>query len=77
MVAYTIEALSSILIEVPSIKGRATFKALWDVVRVIIPILRKIKHPDHPVEGMTGMMIEATAYALMYVRPLLVLDCLG
>jgi hypothetical protein len=64
MVAYTIEALSAVLSKVPSINGCPTFKDLWDVIRVLLPILRKIKHPDHAVKGMAGMMIEASAYAL-------------
>ena len=77
MVTYTIEALSSILIEVPSIKGRPTFKDLWDAVPVLLPMLCKITHPDHPVEGMTEMMMEATAYDLVSIRPWLVTDRLG
>ena len=74
MVAYTIEALSVILVEVPIIQGWPIFKALWDVVRVLIPLLRQIKHPDHPVEGLAGMKMEAGAYVLVSLRPWLVPD---
>ena len=40
-------------------------------------MLRKIKHPDHPVEGMSGMMMRAAAYTLVYIRPWLVPDLMG
>ena len=77
MVAHTLEALSSIFVEIPIIRGRPTFKALWDVVRALLLMLHKIKHPDHPVEEMTGMMMEAAAYTLVSVRPWLVPDPMG
>ena len=72
MVAYSIEALSAILNKVPSINGRPTFKALWDLMRLLLPILRTIQYLDHPDEGMTGIMMEAAAYALVSTRPWLV-----
>ena len=77
MVAYTIEALSAILSEVPAITGRPTFKALWDAIRILLPLLHKIKHPDHPVEGIAEMMMEVDAYALVSAMQWLVTDCVG
>ena len=77
MVAYSIEALSAILNKVPSINGRPTFKALWDLMRLLLPILQTIQHPDHPDEGMAGIMMEAAAYALVSARPWLVPDRVG
>ena len=72
MVTYSIEALSTILSNVPAINGHSTFKALWGVVRVLLPILCRIKHPNHAVEGMAGMMMEAADYVLVYAKPWLV-----
>ena len=77
MVAYTIQALLVILVEVPYIQGLPTFKALWDVIRALLPIIHKIKHPDNPVEGMVGMTIEAATYVLVSIRPWLVPDHMG
>ena len=77
MVAYSIEVLSAILNEVPSINGRPTFKALWDLMRLFPPVLQTIQHSDHPDEGMAGIMIEAAAYSLVSARPWLVLDRVG
>ena len=74
MVAYRIGALSAILNEVPSINERPTFKALWVLMRLLLPILQTIQHPDHPDEGMVGIMMEAATYALVSTRPWLVPD---
>ena len=64
--AYSTEALSEISAKVPRIKGRLTFKALWDTRLALIPMLHKIKHLDHPVEGVEGMR---TWTALVSTRP--------
>ena len=77
MVAYSIEALSAILNKVPSINGCPTFKILWDLMRLLLPILQTIQHPDHPDKGMAGIMMEAATYALVSARPWLVPDCVG
>ena len=77
MVAFSIEALSAILNEEPSINGRPTFKALWDSMRFLLPILQRIHHPDHPDEGMEGIIMEAAAYALVSARPWPVPDRVG
>jgi hypothetical protein len=61
MVAYSVLALNTVLNDIPAITGRPTFKALWDLMRMLLPLLRTIQHPDHPEEGMAGIMIEAAA----------------
>ena len=69
MVAYSITALSAVLNDIPAITGRPTFKALWDMKRMLLPLLCTIQHPDHPQEGMAGMMMETVEYALVSAQP--------
>ena len=77
MVAYSIQAILAILNDLPSINGRPTFKALWDMMRMLLPLLHTIQHPDHLDEGMAGIMIEAAVYALVSARPWLEPDRVG
>jgi len=48
MVAYSVLALNTVLNDIPAITGRPTFKALWDLMRMLLPLLRTIQHPDYP-----------------------------
>lgn len=77
MVAYSILALNTVLNDIPAITGRPTFKALWDLMRQLLPLLRTIQHPDHPEEGMAGIMMETAAYAIVSARPWVVPDRVG
>ena len=77
MVAYGIQALLAILNDIPSIKGSPTFKALWDLMRMLLPLLRTIQHPDHLDECMAGIMMETVAYALVSARPWVEPDRVG
>ena len=43
-------------------------------MQVLLPLLCTIQHPDHPDEGMAGMMMEAAAFALVSARHWLVPD---
>ena len=65
MVTYSAEALLDILGTISAINGRPTFKGLWDMVGVLLPKLRTIKHPNHPTEGMTGMMMTPATFVLV------------
>ena len=46
-------------------------------MRLLLPILQTIQHPDLPDEGMAGIMMEAAAYTLVSARPWLVPDRVG
>ena len=37
MAAYSILALNTVLDDIPAITGRPTFKALWDLMRMLLP----------------------------------------
>ena len=77
MVAYSMQALSAILNEVPAINEHPTFKALWDLMKILLPLLRTIHNPDHPDEVMVRIMMEVAAYALVSTWPWLVPDHVG
>ena len=77
MVACSILALNTALNDIPAITGRPTFKALWDLTRQLLPLLRTIQHPDHPEEGMAGTMMETAAYVIVSARPWVVPDRVG
>ena len=65
MVTYITEALTAMLVSVPLIVGRPTFKRVWDTEMALLKKVHKIKHPDHPTEGMEGMMMIPAAFALV------------
>ena len=69
MVTYIIGVLRDILVTVPVIGGRPTFKGLWDTHGALLEKLRKIKHPDHPFRGMMCIMMIPAAYALVSNTP--------
>ena len=69
MVAYNTEVLTAILETALAINVHLTFKGLWDAVVVLLPKLRKIKHPGHLIEGMAGIMMKSAAFALVSIRP--------
>ena len=77
MVAYSTQALSIVLNDIPAITGRPTFKALCDLMRMLLPLLRTIQHPDHPKEVMAGIMMETAAYTIVSARPWVVPDRVG
>ena len=77
MVSYSVQVLSAVLNDLPAITGRLTFKALWDLMRMLLPLLRTIKHPDHPEESMAGIMMETAAYAIVSAQPWVEPDRVG
>ena len=74
MVTYSTEALTAILITVPLIVGRPTFKGLWDTQVALLKKLRKIKHPEPPLERMAGIMMTPAVYVLISTTPWAVPD---
>ena len=68
MVAYSTGVPRTILCTAPAIFGWLTSKGLWDTQLVLLEKLRKIKHPDHPTEGMTGMMMIPVTFSLISTR---------
>ena len=69
MVTYTIEAPTTILVNVPAIGGWPAFKGLWDTQVALLEKLCKIKHHDHLLEGMAGIMMTPAAYAIVSPTP--------
>ena len=77
MVTYSVEAITAILAPVPAITGRPSFKGLWDVHKRLVTCLRKIKHPDHPHQGMAGSMMTPESFALVSNTPWASAACMG
>ena len=66
MEAYTIEAITAILVHVPAMQDLPTFQGLWDRQQILQDLLCMIKHPDHPIEGMTDKIMKPEAFALVF-----------
>ena len=69
MVTYSVEAVSAILSPVSAIQGHPSFKGLWDMYKTLVTQLRKIKHPNHPQQGMAGRMMSPKAFSLVSTTP--------
>ena len=69
MITYRVKAITAILAPVSAITGRPSFKGLWDVHKKLVTCLRKIKHPDHPHQGMAGSMMTPESFALVSTTP--------
>ena len=69
MVTYSVQAISAILAPVLVIQGWPSFKELWDMHKMLVTQLCKIKHPDHPYQGMVGSMMSPEAFALVSITP--------
>ena len=46
-------------------------------MRMLLPLLRTIQYPDHPEEGMAGIMTETAVYALVSAWPWVEPDRVG
>ena len=68
MVTYSINAIASLIGEVPKIHDRSDFNSLWGLKQYLSNKLEKIENTDQPNNGDSRYFMPATEYALVSLQ---------